>query len=132
MVPEPVRLYNPNGPDRVAVVSAEPSASAEGAYLIRVGRGPRSTRLTGGTTYGSYDEDELPPLFAEAVEALRTEGFLPAGLHALLGALRAAGYSRAKAAIRLGWRREPEAVEPLLAALRTAVDDTCPILDALG
>src|SRR5262249_57721772 len=84
MVPEPVRLFNPNGPDRVAVVSVETSATDESAYLIRVGRGARSTRLTGGTTYGPYAEDELEPLFIEAVETLRGEGFLPGGLHPLL------------------------------------------------
>ena len=30
MIPDPVRLYNPNGPDRVAVVSAEPAARGAG------------------------------------------------------------------------------------------------------
>ena len=39
---------------------------------------------------------------------------------------------RARAAARLGWRRAPEAVGPLLDALPRAVDDTCAILDALG
>src|SRR6266542_2025017 len=133
MVPESVHLYNPNGPDRVAVVSVEPSSSDENAYLIRVGRGARSTRLTGGTTYGPYDEEELEPLFIEAVETLRGEGFLPSGLHALLTALQNPGADvRARAAARLGWRREAEAVDALLAALPNAVDDTCAILDALG
>jgi hypothetical protein len=133
MVPEPVRLYNPNGPDRVAVVSVEPSSADEDAYLIRVGRGAQSTHLTGGTTYGPYDEEELEPLFIEAVEMLRGEGFQPSGLHALLTALQSSDAgTRARAAARLGWRRETEAVDALLAALPNAVDDTCALLDALG
>src|SRR5947209_12353114 len=133
MVPEPVRLYNPNGPDRVAVVSVEASSSDEDAYLLRVGRGVRSTRLTGGTTYGPYDEEELESLFVEAVETLRGEGFLPSGLHALLMALQNPdAATRARAAARLGWRRETEAVDALLAVLPNAVDDTCALLDALG
>src|SRR5262249_61152540 len=103
MVPEPVRLFNPNGPARVAVVSVETSATDESAYLIRVGRGARSTRLTGGTTYGPYDEQELEPLFVEAVETLRGEGFLPSGLPAPLTALQSpAAHTRARAAAPLG------------------------------
>src|SRR5258708_10742902 len=132
MVPEPVRLYIPNGPDRVAVVSVEPSAADENAFLIRIGRGARGTRLTGGTTYGPYDEEELDSLVIEAVETLRGEGFLPSGLHALLTALQSSNAStRARAAARLGWRRETEAVDGLLAALPKAVDDACALLDAL-
>ena len=133
MVPEPVRLYNPAGPDRVAAVSVEPSTSAAGGYLLRLGRGAAVNRLTGGTTYGPYDEDEVEGLFAELVESLRGEGFFTSGLHALLRALQDSHPSvRAHAAARLGWRRDPEAVDHLLAALPRAVDDVCAILDALG
>jgi HEAT repeats len=133
MVPEPVRLFHPKGPDRVAVVSAEPSSSGAGAFLVRVGRGPSMTRLTGGASYGPYDEDDLAAPFTEAVENLRNEGFLPSGLHALLSMLREPnGYTRARAAQRVGWRRDVEAVDHLLAVLPQAVDDTCAILDALG
>ncbi len=133
MVPAPVRLYNPKGPDRVAVVSAEPSSQRPGEFLIRLGRGPSRDRLTGGTTYGPHDEGELESLFAEVVADLRQEGFLPGGLHALLRMLQEPNaYSRARAAARLGWRREAEAVDALLAALPQAVDDTCALLDTLG
>ena len=121
-----------NDPDRVAVVAVEESAQT-GLYLIRLGRGRSALRLTGGTTYGPYEEDEIGPLFDEAVDSLRAEGFLPGGLHALLHDIQhSVGYARAKAAARLGWRRDPAAVEPLLAALPSAVDETCAILDALG
>src|SRR5207249_3533827 len=59
--------------------------------------------------------------------------FLPSGLHALLTALQNPGADvRARAAARLGWRREAEAVDALLGVLPNAVDDTCAILDALG
>jgi hypothetical protein len=132
MIPAPVRLFNPAGPDRVAVVSVEPSAQP-GAYLIRVGRGAGVNRLSGGTTYGPYDEEEVEGLFVEAVETLRGEGFLTSGLHALLRALQdPKPYIRAHAAARLGWRGDPEAVDHLLALLPQAVDDVCAILDALG
>src|SRR5947199_7622680 len=126
MVPAILRLFHPQGPDRVAVVSVEPSA--QGDYLIRLGRGPSSDRLTQGTTYGPYSEADLEVPHAELVDSLRAEGFLRSGLHALLLALQDGNAAvRARAAIRLGWRRDAEAVEPLLAALPRAVDDVCSI-----
>ncbi|MGL4465165.1 MAG: HEAT repeat domain-containing protein, partial [Planctomycetia bacterium] len=39
---------------------------------------------------------------------------------------------RARTALRLGRRRLGQAVEPLLAAAATAVDDVCSIMDSLG
>ena len=133
MIPEPVRFYNPDGPDRVAVVSAESAAHGSGSYLIRLARGARAGALGKGSVYGPYPEDELGLRFAEVVAALRSEGFGPPGLGAMLEGLASPDPAiRARAAIRLGWQRSVEAVVPLLDALPGAVDDTCAILDALG
>src|SRR5437763_6725251 len=132
MIPDPVRMFRPQGPDRVAIVSAEP-ATQSGQYLIRLGRGPQFARLTAGTTYGPSPEDDVTGMMAQLVDQLRGEGFLRSGLHALLGGLQDPDSTvRARSALRLGWRRDPEAVDALLAALPRAVDDVCCILDALG
>jgi hypothetical protein len=131
MVPVLLRLFRPQGPVRVAVISVEPSA--RGDYNINLGRGPRLDRLTDGTTYGPYKEADLEAPHAQLVASLKSEGFLASGLHALLAALRDQDSAvRARAALRLGWRRDPEAVDALLALLPNAVDDVCSILDALG
>jgi hypothetical protein len=128
-----VRLYNPKGPDRVAVVWAEPAKAGEGAFLIRLARGTRAGKLGKGSAFGPYPAEELEPRIVELVHALRAEGFALAGLGALLDTLKSADpATRARAAARLGWREEDEAVEPLLDALPRAVDETCAILDALG
>lgn len=132
MIPDPVRMFRPQGPERVAVVSAE-QARAGGQYLVRLGRGARFARLTGGGTFGPFAEDDVADAMAQLVDQLRGEGFLRSGLHALFADLRSNDSAvRGRAALRLGWRRDPEAIDPLLAALPNAVDDVCPILDALG
>src|SRR3954447_6653249 len=105
MIPEPVRLYNPEGPDLVAVVSTRPSTGRAGWHLVQVARGPRSSKMGKGTVLGPYPEAELPDRFEEAVEALRSEGFGPTGLPALIEALEDESPAvRGRAAIRLGWR----------------------------
>ncbi|MEA2632420.1 MAG: hypothetical protein QOE66_2639, partial [Chloroflexota bacterium] len=133
MNPDPVRLYNPNGPDRVAVVSAEPTQGGAGTSLIRLARGPRAGKLVKGTVFGPYPAGELARRIDEVVAALRAEGFGPPGLGSLLEGLASPDSAvRARAAARLGWRRAREAVGPLLDALPQAVDETCALLDALG
>src|SRR5262245_31544556 len=132
MTPTPRRFFNPGGGDRVAVVSVEPAAEP-GRFMVRVGRGLSSDRLGGGTVYGPCDENDLDTPFSQAVDQLRAEGFFPSGLHALLQGLQDRKPAvRAQAALRIGWRRDVEAVDALLSALANAVDDTCSILDALG
>src|SRR5262245_36466074 len=126
MNPDPVRLYNPNGPDRVAVVSAEPANAGAGACLIRLARGPRAGDLGKGTVFGPYPAGELAQRIDEVVAALRAEGFGPPGLGSLLEGLASPDpAARARAASRLGWRRAREAVGPLLEALPHAVDEAC-------
>ncbi|HEX8201971.1 MAG TPA: hypothetical protein VF590_15960, partial [Isosphaeraceae bacterium] len=133
MIPDPVRLYNPKGPDHVAVVAAEPATGGAGACLIRLARGPRAGKLGKGSVFGPYPAAEVAARLAEVVATLGAEGFGPPGLEAMLAALdRPDPVVRARAAQRLGWRRAREAVGPLLAALPRAVDDACALLDALG
>src|SRR5437868_4277679 len=132
MTPDPVRLSNANGPDRVAVVSAEPANGGAGTYLIRLARGPRAGKLGRGSVFGPYPAGEVAGRIAEVVDALRAEGFGPPGQGAMLADLGSPEPAlRARAAARLGWRRAREAVAPLLEALPRAVDETCALLDAL-
>jgi hypothetical protein len=137
MIPATVRFYNPHGPDRVAVVSVEPTADrAADLYLVRLARyaaGQSFTHLGKVVTFGPYPESDLPQQFADVVAALRAEGFLPPGLHALFESLSSSDSAvRARAAARLGWLGSLEAVPHLLDAVPDAVDDICSILDALG
>src|SRR5687767_14685828 len=132
-LPEPVRLFHPTGSDRVAVVSVEASSEDADQFLVRVARGARHTRLTRGTVIGPFGREELHERVTEVVDQLRGEGFFKAGLHALFNDLRSRhSVVRARAIERLGWMREKEAVEQLLAMLPNAVDETCSLLDALG
>jgi hypothetical protein len=132
MIPAAKRFYNPDGPDRVAEVGADPAADRE-AYIISVMRGPSGGELRQVAVLGPYSEDALTAPFAQAVSDLRGEGFWPAGVFSLLEALDDPGPAvRARAALRLGWRRTREAVPKLLDLLPAAVDETCAILDALG
>src|SRR4051812_7689249 len=123
MIPAPMRLYNPTGPDRVAVVSAEPASRGEETFLVRLASGPRATKLGQGFVFGPYPAGELATRFDELVALLRGEGFAPAGLARMLDDLGAPHpATRARAAARLGWRRSIEAVAPILDALPHAVD----------
>jgi hypothetical protein len=132
MIPAPRRFYRPGEGDPVAEVAVEPAAD-RAAYLVVVFRGPGAAELHQTAVHGPYAEDELAGPFAGAADDLRAEGYLPAGLPALLEALDQPDPAvRARAAARLGWRRSPEAVEKLLALLPSGVDETCALLDALG
>src|SRR5262245_36672252 len=117
MVPPPIRLYNPQGPDRLAVVSVEP-ATFPGGSLIRLARGVGPGPLRTGTVYGPFTEAELEARVAEVVAPLKAEGFLPTGVQDSLLKLASPDPAvRARAALALGWRRASEAVELILAAL---------------
>ncbi len=130
-VPQPVRLYRPTGPDRLAVISAEPAHS--GGYVIRVARGVSGKQLQAGTTFGPVSEADLEGHFAEFAAGLHQEGFQAAGLGDLLTKLASGNAAvRSRAALLLGWRRAREAVAPLLTLLQNAVDEVCSVVDALG
>lgn len=127
------RLFRPQGDDRVAVVCTEPAFGKPNRYLIRVARGAHAQKLTGGTEFGPVDADQLQAAYNEVLANLSAEGFRASGVFDLLKALDCPDpAARASAALRLGWRRSPEAVEPLLAKLPQAVDDLCSVIDALG
>ncbi len=128
-----LRLFNPQGPDRVATLRAEPAWPAQDRFTLLVARGTSRTSLRKATILGPFDVAGLTSRMAEEAEALRRQGFLPGGLEALLTALASDGpRDRALAAVRLGWRRDAEAVEPLLLALANAGLERASLLDALG
>ena len=130
--PAPIRLFRPQGPDRVAIVSVEP-ASTPGALLVRVARGAKSGHLGGGGVYGPFPEAEIPARFADAVAQLESEGFGEPGRAALHGALAdTRARVRARAATRIAWKRDASAIDVLLAAASGASGDICAIVDALG
>ncbi|HYE18848.1 MAG TPA: HEAT repeat domain-containing protein [Tepidisphaeraceae bacterium] len=133
MTPAPLRLFNPNGPDRVAVVWVEPAYGRADAFLLKLARGQRSGQLGTGATYGPYTEAELAIPHAQLATALLREGFLPGGAHGAMDRLKSPDPAvRGRAATRLGWGGHPHAVDALLALLPTAVDEACAVIDALG
>ncbi|HEX4621948.1 MAG TPA: HEAT repeat domain-containing protein, partial [Myxococcaceae bacterium] len=132
MLPSTARFYNPDGPLHVAVLSVEETLNA-GEYLIHLSRGKSALQLPLENTYGPYPREEVPGYLAELAGFLRGEGFWRAGLHELLADVQSEDPAkRARAALRLGWRREIEAVDALLGLLPNAVDEVCAVVDALG
>jgi hypothetical protein len=132
-LPKPIRFFKPTGMERVAEVVARPLPGREDVLTVQVSRGPRRKQLVTQAPLGPFPRGDITERMDEAARGLRAEGFFPSGLHALLTALgdsRAA--VRARAALRLGWRREREAVDALLDLLPRAVDETCSVVDALG
>src|SRR4051794_7691980 len=133
MTPPDLRLFNPKGPDRVAVVSVEPAYGRAGAFLLRVARGPRAGKLSKGQTFGPYTQTDLATAHAQVFASLTAEGFLASGAHGALEGLQSDSVEkRGRAAERVGWAAPPGAVDALLALLPSAADETAPILDALG
>lgn len=125
MSPGSIRLYNSTGPDRVAVVTAEPTPRGP---FVHVRRGGQEV-----VVLGPFDPTEFPGRYSEVVEGLRAEGFGPPGLPALLESLQGTEpRTRARAALRLGWRKEQIAVPIILGLLPNSIDELCPLLDALG
>jgi HEAT repeat protein len=129
-----VFLFNPSSDDyRVAHVMVVPAPSDPSRFVVRTSRGAESSFLHDITITSPLTADQVEATVASVVVALRADGYLPAGMHADLEALTDERSAvRAHAAQRLGWRRDPAALEPLLEALAQATDDTCAILDALG
>src|SRR5262249_21122848 len=81
-----VRFFNPAGPDRCARVMIEPAADR--AFLvIQIERGVKATLLKHHETLGPYTPEQVQAAFNEAVADLRGQGYLPAGLEALLRGL---------------------------------------------
>lgn len=129
----PVRLFNPQGPDRVAVVSATPAYGRAGLFLLQVARGPRTLKLTGGTAFGPFTEAELPARFDQVVAELKQEGYVETGLTDLFVGLDSPKAKvRAKAALHLAWRGHREAAPLIAAKVATAGEDLCSLVDAIG
>lgn len=127
-----LHLYRPSGTNRVAVVMVLPSSSGEG-QLVQVARGKDRKTLGDAKLYGPLAPPDVESVFAREVAALKGEGFLRAGLGILLTTLEGKSKRRrALAARRLGWMREPAAVEALLTAGLKASDEVSSIADALG
>jgi len=128
-----VRLFNPKGPDRVAVVSVQAGWAKPGLFNVQVARGPRRSKLSVGVAYGPYPEGELADRHGSVLDALRAEGFVRAGLTSLTQALMSGDPKvRAHAAARLGWLGDPSSVSPLLMTAEQQGTDLPAIVDALG
>ncbi|MFO0606487.1 MAG: hypothetical protein U0324_25165 [Polyangiales bacterium] len=128
-----IRLFNPKGPDRVAVVSVQAAWAKPGQYNVQVARGPRRSKLAVGVAFGPFAEHELPQRHAAVLHDLRQEGFVRAGLTALTQALMAGDpKKRAHAATRLGWLGDTTAVPQLILTAEQQGTDLPSIVDALG
>jgi hypothetical protein len=127
-----VHLFRPQGPHRLAVVSTEPSFTFPGRVMVHVARGATRTSLVQAGLFGPMTPEEAEARTAELVAALRAEGFGAPGLQAVDDLNSPKARVRALAALRLGWRREARAVEPLLALAAKPGDEQCSVVDALG
>lgn len=128
-----VRLFNPKGPDRVAIVSTQAAWASPGSWNVQVARGPRRAKLSAGVAYGPFAAHELAQRHAEVLAGLRSEGFVRAGLTAMLQSLVSNdAKTRAHAATRLGWLGDATAVPALLLAADNQGTDLSSIVDALG
>lgn len=127
-----IHLFRNQGPDRIAIVSVQPATEA-GHYLIQVLRGPKRGKLTAAGTFGPVPEALVAERYSGVVASLRIEQFRTAGFYSCIQLLKHKRASvRARAALRLGYMREPDAVQPILDAMPSAVDDVCSMVDALG
>jgi len=128
-----VRLYNPHGAHRVAVVYTQEVWGRPGHFQVLVARGPDRSAVTVGETHGPYLASDLGPQHTAVLASLRAQGFRTAGLEAMLGALQGpSARARAHAAARLGWRREVDAVPALLATAARNGTDLPSLVEALG
>jgi len=133
MTPHTMRFFNPDATNRVASITVEVAKPHAQQVTVRLSLGPALAQLQSVETSPPIDESEVRDCVAEMERALRADGYLPAGLPALLQTLQSTdSAARARAALRLGWMRSRDGVEPLLTSAGSAVDDICSIMDALG
>lgn len=127
-----VRLFKPNGPDRVAFVSDALASGGDGV-MVQVCKGPSTAKLRDPKLLGPMSREVADQIFARELDALRQEGFVRSGLAELLVQLESKKRrKRALAAKRLGWLRERAAVPALLALAAKANEELPVVLDALG
>lgn len=126
------RFFNPAGPDHCARLTIESAVDRE-FLILQVERAPTAALLKHHATLGPFTPDQVQAAFDEAEKDLRSQGFLEAGVEALLRGLESeALVVRGRAAEKLGWRRARDTVDTLLTMLPQATEELCPILDALG
>lgn len=127
-----VRLFRSKGLERVAFVALVPASSGTG-LLVQTAKGASRLALTDTKVYGPFAAKEAHEVFAREVDVLRADGFRKSGLGDLLVRLESKKRrTRALAARRLGWLREPGASEGLLALAAKAKEELPVVLDALG
>jgi hypothetical protein len=89
--------------------------------------------MSGGSTYGPYPASEVAQRMNEAADQLRAKGYTLSGGYSLLEQLlKTNPTNQARAALRLGWRREKSVVDSIVSMLSTAGGEVCSYLDALG
>jgi hypothetical protein len=130
---DPVRLFHPSKSDRVAIVTVESASGKADQFVVNVARGKKKNALTDAKMFGPFTSDEIAKAHKSVVDGLLGEGYVAGGLGQLLLALGEKNPKvRARAAQRLGWRREQGAVEPLLKLLEKPKDDVSTVIEALG
>ncbi len=130
---DPVRLFHPSRPERIALVTVEPASGQPGAFMVQVARGKKRTALTDARMFGPFSAEEVALAHKSIVDGLFGEGYVAGGLGQLLLALKEKNpRTRARAERRIGWRGEASAVEPLLQLLDKPKDDVSSVVDALG
>jgi HEAT repeat protein len=132
MIPA-LRLTRVSGPDRLAIVSVEPSSVGPDLWLVRVARGAKTGALSLGTAYGPYPTATVQARVEDVLAALGAEGFARASHTDLVEALSSPSRAkRARAAVALGWRRDRAAGTALLHAAHDAKHEVPLLLEALG
>ena len=125
-------LVHPHNSDE-RIVHVTVAASQVGHFTVTVARGNNRNTLANARGLGPFTEKQLAHAHKGIVDALLAEGYLPPGTAPLLLALREGNPRvRARAALRLSWRREARAVEPLLKLLDKSEADFSTVVDALG
>lgn len=136
-IPPPTKLRRLTGDHRYAIVSVEP-ATEPGTFMVRVARGLVKSELHDGTTYGPYPEADLQVPFDMAVQQLVEEGFHEsvAGWSQIDRLQGNDPTERCRGAIRVMWRQNKAAVDPLLDLAEKAIQanrgEACIYIDALG
>ena len=130
----PIRLYRASaGPQRVAVLSVEPSTKHPGQLLLQVAKGPSREALGDLQRLGPFRPEAIDAVAQGLLDALLEQGYSAAGSAALLQALGdSKPRRRALAAMSLAWRGEERAVAPLIQLVQKGKQDVSTAVDALG
>ncbi len=127
-----IRLFHPTkAAQRLAVVTWERAGGD--AVMLQVARGKHRRALVDVRMFGPLADAEAEAAHAEILAGLAAEGYVAAGLGQLLLALEGKSpKARARAALRLGWRKERAAVEALVRLTDKPREDIATVVDALG